>query len=167
VGGGGDLGADGYSDLVVGAPFADDGGVDGGTVFVYRLPVGSGVVIGSGCGGAATVPSLTLTAPVLGAVATIVVTNASTGAPGSLVASLGTPVPSPLGGGCVAYVDLMTITELTPFTTDAAGTWALTLSIPLNPTLPGIEVVIQAAVFQSGAPLGFDVTNAVGAQIGY
>jgi Matrixin len=131
------------------------------------LPIASGASVGSGCGSGPTIPVLSTTNPVLGLTTSITVTNAKPSHAGALVASYGTAAPSPLGMGCTAYVDLATFFVLAQFGTNAAGFWTMTMPLPSNPALGGLDVALQAVVYSPTSPLGIDVSNGLNAQIGY
>jgi hypothetical protein len=140
-------------------------------VQLYQLQIAladtAGVVlVGSGCG-AGSVPVLGVTVPVIGASMTVTVSNAAPNAAGSLMMSYGTPLPTSLGTGCTAYVNLTGLTELVEFVTSPSGTWTATGVVPQIPSLSGVDVVLQAAIYPTAAPIGFDVTNGVSAQVGY
>ena len=163
----GDLGGDGFADLIVGIPSADVDGADAGQVRVYRLPLASGSVIGAGCAATSPIPVLTSASPVLGTSTNIMLTNASPNHAGALVASFGVAVPSPLGGGCTAYVDLASFFEVATISTSAAGSWTFSMPVPSSPSSAGVDLVLQAVIFATTGPLGADVTNGLNAQIGY
>ena len=103
----------------------------------------------------------------LGTSTTITLTNAKPNHAGALVASFGVAVPSPLGGGCNAYVDLASFFEVAPIITGAAGSWTFSLPVPSSPSSAGVDLVLQAVIFATTGPIGADVTNGLNAQIGY
>jgi hypothetical protein len=131
------------------------------------LPLASGSSVGSGCGSPGPTPVLSTTNPVLGTNTILTVSNAKPDCSGLVVASYGTASPSPLGSGCTAWVDLASCFVVNAFTTNGAGTWAVTMALPPNPGLGGTDVAIQAVVLTGSPPLGFDLSNGLSAQLGY
>ena len=138
---------------------------------IYRLAItiadgASGSAVGSGCASGA-VPNLSTTIPVIGAPVVISVTNALPNRPGMLVASYGAATSTSMGGGCTAYVDLGAYSQLASFTTNGLGTFTYVDVVPSIPTLVGLDLVLQAAIFPASGPMTFNLTNGINMQLGY
>jgi hypothetical protein len=146
----------GYGHIMAGA---------GRTFAMYGL-AGVAVSLGSGCGGAG-MPVLGCTAPRVGQSVVLTLTQATPNASGFVYGS-GFPAASvPLGSGCVVEVDLASFSPFFPVTADASGAWSLGLVIPPDAAFVGVQVAMQAAVFNTSGPFGFDLSNAVWAIVGY
>ena len=63
--------------------------------------------------------------------------------------------------------DLATFGQLIPVVTNAAGSWGLTVAMPSNPTLVGIQAALQIALFGTSGPFGFDLSNGLIVTVGY
>lgn len=129
-------------------------------------PVATIAPIGTGCGSAGS-PLFACTTPRVGQSVTLSLTQATPNASGFVFYSPVPAAPLPIGGCHVVQLDLAQAAELFPLTTNALGAWTLTITLPLAPNLVGVHAVMQAAVFPTTGPLGFDLTNGVIAAIGY
>lgn len=87
-----------------------------------------------------------------------------------LYASIGiAPSPTPVGAGCVVYLDIPTLTILVnaaifpigPVLSGPTGTAGFGLPIPNDPGLAGTHVGLQTVVFDAAAPLTVTLTNAL------
>lgn len=137
-----------------------------------RFSAASIASVGTGCAGSGTAPVLYAREwPFLGNLDFTVLTRdaapVGTFQLGFISFGVG-PVPFPLGAGCSAYLDLATVTTLPGLTTvGPAGTSSRTLALPDNPVLVGVNVALQELVVDTGAPLGFTVTNALDIVVAY
>jgi hypothetical protein len=135
------------------------------TVAHYGLAA-TATSVGSGCGGAG-LPLLSCTAPRIGQIASLALINTTPNASGFVYGS-GIPASSyQLGAGCTVQLDLYSYVPYFSVATDGAGAWGISLLIPPNPSLAGTSVALQAALFPTAGPLGFDLSNAVFAVVGY
>ena len=121
---------------------------------------------GAGCGGAMP-PVLTATPPALGQPMAFALVQGSPNASGFLYFGGPAAAPIAIGSGCTVYVDLATASPLLPISTTPLGAWSAGLAVPMVPGLAGIQIALQAALFGTPAPLGFDLSNGVLATIGY
>ena len=76
-------------------------------------------------------------------------------------------VPLSLGPGCMVYLDLASVVPVFPVTTNGSGGSSIGFGVPPDPTLVGVQVALQVALFNTAGPLGVDVSNGVIATIGY
>lgn len=130
-------------------------------------PVGTGC---TGTGGLVPVLS-TSQLPFLGNSSFIV--DVGQGAPSSqafLFLSAGlAPVPSPIGGGCLVYLDVPSMLQfvatgsfpLGPLPTSPSGATSFPLPVPAISGLAGLHIGVQAAIADAVAPAGFTLTNAL------
>ena len=127
--------------------------------------VGSGIVVGSSCGFGT--PKFDCSGPRIGQTAILVLSHARPNASGAVFGS-GVPLaPYLLGSGCTVEVDLASAVPLFPVTTNGTGSWGTTVLVPPDPSLIGIQVALQIALFNSPASPGFDLSNGVIATVGY
>ena len=118
------------------------------------------------CGGGPFLPQLGLTRPVLGQTMTVVGRDCPPAAYGTLL--LGRPADRAifLGAvGCVAWVDRASVSAF--HTPPPGATWSLPVALPLIPPLAGFELALQAVYAPTNGPLGFDLSNAVVARLGF
>ncbi len=165
--------------VVVGAPWEGSNatGVNGnqsnnsapfsGAAYVYRVPLATATVVGTGCGSTPLPPTLAISVPVLGQTMTLSVTNAVPLASGMLYVGLLASVPLVVVSGCEAYLDLGSVQPPLPFATDSLGSWSTVVSLPQDPALAGQPFALQAVAIPSSSPIGLDLTNAVGLVFGY
>jgi hypothetical protein len=139
----------------------------GGSVTVARYDVAAGVVfVGTGCGGAGA-PVFGCNAPRIGTNVVLTLTSGSPNAAGFLYGG-GVPVaPYPLGSGCEVQVDLPSAIPFFPVMTNNTGTWSMGLPIPPDYNLVGVQAALQAALFSTSGPLGFDLSNGLIVTVGY
>lgn len=103
----------------------------------------------------------------------LAVTSANPNTMATLFPSLGvSSTPFPLGAGCFAYLDLVSMTNLTnsgfgPFfqTTNGSGQATFSMPVPNVASLAGLQVWFQCALNDPSLPLGFSATNAVRCEI--
>jgi polyhydroxybutyrate depolymerase len=124
------------------------------------------VELGSGCGGSAAIPTLNSSAPLLGSAIVFSGANVAAGVEGELYLSAVPAAPSDLGGGCTAYLDLESAIQVASLEADGSGTWSVGLPVPFDPALNGVELRAQAVFFDSGAALGFELTNGLHLRLG-
>ena len=74
---------------------------------------------------------------------------------------------SALGSGCTLALDLATSAPLIPVVADPTGAWALTLFVPSDPNLVGVQVALQIALFATAGPFGLDLSNGLIVTVGY
>jgi probable HAF family extracellular repeat protein len=140
-----------------------------GETHAFRLdpaPAPSLVAAGPGCA-SGVVPSLCSTLPHLAQALTFSVTQAQPGLAAEIFLSNIPAAPLPLGGGCVAYVDIANMIPLFSLVTDPAGSWQTTMTIPNAPFLIGVQLAFQAVLYPTSGPFGADLTNGLFATIGY
>jgi hypothetical protein len=58
-------------------------------------------------------------------------------------------------------------TFLLPVSTTSLGAWSGGLAVPMIAGLAGIQLALQAALFGTPAPLGFDLSNGLIVTAGY
>ena len=135
------------------------------------VPVTPGVTcpsvlaVGTGCGGAG-MPAFACSAPVIGQNVTLSLNQATPNAAGSVFYSGVPAAPIPLGFGCIVELDLATYALLLPMAADPTGSWAITLTLPMDPGLVGIQAAMQVALFGTAAPFGIDISNGLIVTIG-
>ncbi len=123
-------------------------------------------ILGAGCG-VSPVPTLTNTPLIQGSLVTVSITSAAPNAQGILFGSFPTAPPLPLGSGCFVFVDLALLVLQAPFTTDASGTFTVTVPFASEVNRCGFEFITQAAILAAGGPLGgVQITNGVLSVIG-
>jgi len=130
--------------------------------FVIDLGASSRV-LGTGIGEGARVPTLAIADPVLGSTATLTLRG---GVPNALVAlqlSLGPPQIAPLAPYAWLYYGPILVPV--SFATPTAGTWQLALPVPNDPGIDGLDVLLQAALLNTGSSAAFELTNAIHAMI--
>jgi len=64
-------------------------------------------------------------------------------------------------------VDLASAIPLFPVATNGTGAFGLGLLIPSDPGLVGAQAALQAALFNTSGPFGFDLSNGLVVVIGY
>ena len=146
---------------------SNNSALNSGAAYTYWVPLATATVVGTGCGSTSLPPTLAASAPKLGQVTTLSVSNATPLTSGMLYVGLLAPTPLVIVTGCEVYLDLGSAQLLLPFTTDGLGSWSLAVSLPLDPTLAGQQFALQAVVIPSGSPIGLDLTNAVLLNLGY
>lgn len=114
---------------------------------------------GYGCGATAAEPTFACTDPVLGAGMTLSGTNAPS--PLGLLL-LGAPARAgvPYGPGCRFWIDL-SLGFIDIFVFPVGGIWSLTVPVPTDPGLTGMQLGAQAGFPQTGAPFNIAVSNGV------
>jgi probable HAF family extracellular repeat protein len=140
-----------------------------GETHAFRLdpaPGPSMVFAGPGCASGSP-PVLFSTLPHLAQALTLTLTQAQVGLTGAVVLSIPPPFSLPLGGGCVAYVDVGAFATVAPVAIDSAGSWLMTLTIPNDPLLLGAQFALQAVLYPTSGPLGLDLSNGLFGTIGY
>lgn len=152
LGGGGDLDADGYPDLLVGVPGFGD--MMEGSVFAYSFspfqPIGWGC---AGSGGAA--PKLLLSgSPVPGGKLTAGIAGGLGGSAGLILFGID-PLELSLGGGCALFV--VPAAEPIVLSLDGIGSGSFSGILPAS--LPsGLELRMQGFVVDPGTAQGFSST---------
>jgi hypothetical protein len=128
----------------------------------------SALSVGSGCGGPGpNPPTLTAGTPRIGQPVTLSLAFGTPNAAGFLYSSSIPAAPMPVGSGCVVQLDLTTFVAVAPVAANATGAWSLTAGVPNLPSLAGVQLALQAALFGTAAPLGLDITNGLFATLGY
>ncbi len=137
---------------------------------VARVSSGAGagmaVSVGAGAGGAG-VPVLSCTLPRVGQATALSLGQATPNAAGMLYLSPGGAVLAPIGLGVVIALDLATFVPALPVATSGAGGWGASLTLPLDGSLIGVQVTLQAALFPTAGPFGVDISNGVTVTVGY
>jgi hypothetical protein len=49
---------------------------------------------------------------------------------------------------------------------DASGSWATTVTLPMEPALVGVQAAMQVALFGTPGPFGLDISNGLIVTIG-
>jgi ELWxxDGT repeat protein len=128
----------------------------------------AGMPIGAACGGLGRAASLQVDRlPVLGSNVQLGLRSAQ-GDLGVILLGFGDFAPQglPVIPGCVLRVDPAQ-SVVFPALALSAGTANLPLPIPALPLLANLELVAQAALGATDAPLGFDLSNAVVLRLGH
>jgi len=118
--------------------------------------------LGVGCSASGHLPKLAADDPVLGGTSQIRVRGAEASA--SVFVFAGPKAaPTDLGFGCIAHLDLTSMSLVATGTTDASGAWSSApISVSSDPALDGAQLMLQAVVGPTGTqPQGFDVSSAV------
>ncbi len=133
-------------------------GGPGMELFVFD-PGATSQAYGYGCAATSAQPTLACTDPVLGAAMTLSGTDAP--APLGLL-MLGAPTRAglPYGPGCRFWIDL-SLGFVDLFVFPVGGTWSLTVTVPNDSGLTGLQLGAQVGFPQSGAPLNIAVSNGV------
>ena len=124
------------------------------------------IELGSGCCGSAAIPTLNSSLPVLGKTIVLSGANVAAGVEGELYLSAVPAAPSDLGGGCTAYLDLESAFQVASLEADSSGAWSVGFPIAYDLALNGVELRAQAVFFDSGAALGFELTNGLHLRLG-
>ncbi|MHC4077592.1 MAG: ELWxxDGT repeat protein [Planctomycetota bacterium] len=128
---------------------------------------GNAQELGSGCAAQNLPPALSASDPVLGGKMTVRLVRARGSATTVLAIGLPTPGPALASGACVLPVDYTRPHVLLFLPTDAAGTWQLNQTVPNDPSLNSLYLVLHAAQGPSATPpFGLDLSNAVYLQPG-
>jgi hypothetical protein len=173
VAGAGDVNLDGAPELILGSPREPVPGpaqVGSGRAKVYSLsplPFASVATVGAGCGGGPVAPQLFATLPVLGQTAGMLVMNAAPNRSGGLYASAVPVAPLAFSSGCTIHLDPATLAPLADLTTDNIGIALVLFTLPTVPSFAGAELALQAVLFPTAGPLGFDLTNGLVVRLGY
>lgn len=167
----GDLNADGFTEVISASGVTTDLlGVSTGTVEVVSsaaLAVAPppAVLLG-GCG--ANPPSLGATPLKIGQPFTLFLGGAAPAHTVDFVLDVAPPAPF-LVGGCTWHPNLAHVGSwfVFPAATGATGTVGATIPVPSIPTAAGTAVTIQAIVYGTTSPLGFDLSNGLLATAGF
>ena len=123
-------------------------------------------LVGSGCGGAGS-PHSPATRPPRATPRSRAGAGSTPGASGFLYSSGIPAAPIALGSGCTAAVDLASFAPFTPVAADPTGSWGLTLGVPPDTGLVGVQFALQIALFPTAGPLGLDLSNGLHITVGY
>jgi hypothetical protein len=105
-----------------------------------------------------------MTRPIIGQSVTVEGRDAPA-APGTLALSLQPALPTNMGAvGCDAWFDVRNWVILNQTTTPA---WTLQVPLPNAPQLAGFALALQAFYVPTASPIGYDLTNALWARLGY
>ena len=157
VAGVGDQDGDGFSEVLIGAPFDDDAGVDAGRAFVYTGPFtgtpGKERIYGVACAGSVGLPRMDFRGDsALNATLQVRLRGALPNTPAAI--NIGAPTSLPLGAigapGCTMYVDPTGGVSLS-ISTDANGLSRLTATVPNEPLLVGNPLDFQWIVLDPTA----------------
>ncbi len=146
---------------------ADNSAPRSGAAYTFDVPHASATIVGTGCGGSASVPALSVTSPRLGNFAYVSLTGASPTAVGAIYAGFLAPVPLVIPPACESYLDPLFSQAVMTFSTDSLGEWTLPLRIQWEPLLAGLSLAMQAVVTSSTSPIGVELSNAVDLVLGY
>lgn len=159
----GDVDGNGFSDLIVGAPYNDAAGLDAGTATIFGGCPGAIEAYGQGCPGAGGfIPSLALDGcPTPGGSVSL---DIHQGAGGSLALVLVGLAPASvvLASGCPLLVgSLLPVMPALPLGGSGAGQGSVHVNAPLPASTPAVELSLQAFVLDSSVPAGYAATNGV------
>lgn len=107
--------------------------------------------VGTGCGGAVP-PSLSASAPVIGAAQTYTLANAAANAPVALLLAAGPASPTPIGP-CVVQPAIGGLLSVSIGSTNASGSLVINLPLPNNSFLAGAVLTVQEFIATLGGPL--------------
>lgn len=114
------------------------------------------VDLGPGCG-LALDPILTSTVPVIGLTATLTIESEF---PNAMVwifiSDCGAAPMTVPGTSCRVYLDIPTVQLVLTGMTDSEGKFTMPYAVPLDPSLPGACLAIQAIVWSNTGPIGGD-----------
>jgi hypothetical protein len=132
-------------------------------------PASAGVV-GTGCQTGLVpplpaAPTFSMTPPVLGGTTVLTVAGAPYPAPGLVFASNIPAAPTPIGGGCTAYLDLATYWSGGMIPTSPGGGGTLNVPVPSTVALAGFQLAVQVVFLPAGG--GFALTNGCNLTCGY
>jgi len=169
IAGAGDVDGDGYGDLLLGdtnaSPIPGVSGAGGWQLVSGKL-LANTFSIPVQCSGGPFPPELGMTRPVLGQSVTFVGRDCPPNAPGTLALSLRLDHPTNLGfSGCDACFALGSWTIVCQPV--AAPSWTYSLPLPNAPQLAGLQVAVQAFYVPTNSPIGFDLSNAIWARLGF
>jgi hypothetical protein len=164
----GDVNADGFGDLLIGDENASVNGnagpATGGWQLVSGRLLASVLSIPVQCAQGPWFPQLGMTRPIIGQSVTVEGRDAPA-APGTLALSLQPALPTNMGAvGCDAWFDVRNWVILNQTTTPA---WTLQVPLPNAPQLAGFALALQAFYVPTASPIGYDLTNALWARLGY
>jgi hypothetical protein len=125
--------------------------------------------LGPGCSaGGGPGPTLVLNAvPILNQPRILAITGAAPSSTGVLLFS---PPPvsfTPLGSGCLLYLNQGNMAVLSFIVTDAMGNTFLAATVPNDPSLECAQLVAQAVIFPAGGVPAFQVSSGLGVVLGY
>lgn len=165
----GDVDYDGVPDIVFGddsaSPIVGTSG-RGGWQLVSGKIIARTWHIPVQCNGGPFPPALGMTRPVIGQPVDFVGRDCPPNALGTLALSLQPAYPTSFGfSGCDAWfnVNNWVIVHQPP----AGPNWSYSLPLPNDARLAGISVALQAFYVPTNSPIGFDLSNAIWARIGF
>jgi len=94
-------------------------------------------------------------------------TQGTPNASGSLFFSGLPAAPTVLGFGCTVELDLAAFSAFTPVVAGPAGLWGVTVGVPMDQSLVGLQVALQIALFPTAGPFGLDLSNGMIVMVGY
>jgi hypothetical protein len=97
----------------------------------------------------------------------VTLTHATPNASAQVHSSGVAAAPVVLGFGCIVEVDFGTASPLMPVTENAMGEWAITVMGPASPSVVGLQIALQVALFGTAGPLGLDISNGLIVTVGY
>jgi hypothetical protein len=165
----GDTNADGFGDFAIGDSGASVSGLftnqTGGWQIVSGKILAFRESMPTNCAQGPFLPTIGMTLPKLGQIATVAGQDAPAGSVGLVAFSLKPAFPVNLGAfGCDAWFDLGGGSLLQTTTTT---TWQFGLPIPPFPQLAGVGIALQAVYAPSQTAIGLDLTNGLWARAGF
>lgn len=165
-----DLNQDGVRESFFLEPYDDFAATDAGRLRVVSWnppPSASVTDLGGACGQSGG--SLSLSLPRIGASCTVAMTGGVPFAGGNLAADFAPDVTTILPSGCVGHLDPSHYATFTliPIVMDATGGFSFSVTVPSVPLAAGTTVTLQAVLFGTASPMGFDLSNGVRAVLGF
>jgi len=154
VGGGGDVDENGFADVISGAYWNDDNGMNSGVVKVWSLCDGKVLHYGQGCAGSggATPELHLLGCPKPGSVVTLTLGSAPGGSTAFLFFGLGQGT-LPLASGCALFVaPLLPPILMLPVSGSGAGQGSFSIPALLPPDVIALTFTMQVFCTDPGVP---------------
>jgi len=159
----GDVDGNGFSDLIVGAPYSDAGGVDAGTATIFGGCPGAIEAYGHGCpGSGGFVPELAMDGcPTAGGSISLAIEGGVGGGLTLVLVGLET-ASGVLASGCPLYVGgLLPLMPTLPLGGVGPGQGSVQVNATLPASMPAVELELQGFVLDPAVAAGYAATNGV------
>ena len=163
VDGAGDVDANGFSDVIVGAPYSAEFGAFAGLATIFGGCPGAIEAYGHGCaGGGGFVPQLTMDGcPTAGGSVELAIKNGFGGSMALVLIGQGS-ASGTLASGCPLLVSgLLPVMPALPLGGSGAGQGSVQVNAPLPASTPAVKLSLQAFVLDPTVPAGYAGTNGV------